>query len=139
MTGPSTTIARVALFLVPLLVAIASCSDSVSSPDGNLPGFPDANVSYSQHVQPLFQLRCALPGCHAGSFPEAGLNLSTPSYSNLMNHVPRLVVAGAGDNSLLIQRLDGRIRPQMPLNREPLTMKQVEGIKRWINEGALNN
>jgi mono/diheme cytochrome c family protein len=130
-----TNSALITLLLAPLLSLLGSCSDSVTDP--SLPEFPESNVSYTKHVEPLFQARCA--GCHAGNAPAGQLNLSTPSYSNLMNHVPRLVNPGNGDQSLLIQRLDGRVQPQMPFNRQPLTAAQVRGIRTWINEGALNN
>jgi len=53
--------------------------------------------------------------------------------------VPRLVVSGQSNNSLLIQRLDGRIQPRMPFNLTPLTQNQLDGVKKWIDEGALNN
>lgn len=101
--------------------------------------FPASNVSYSRHVEPLFQQRCTFSGCHSGSSPAQGLNLVAPSYSSLMNHQPRLVVAGESNNSLLIQRLDGRIQPRMPENLDPITQNQLTGIKKWIDEGALNN
>jgi hypothetical protein len=126
-------LALVVLFLV------ISCKDELTGVDDSLIVFPAANVSFGRHVEPLFQQRCGVSGCHAGSSPAARLNLQTPSYSNLMNHQPRLVVAGAGNNSLLIQRLDGRIQPQMPLRGNPLNQNQLDGIKKWIDEGALNH
>lgn len=121
------------------LSLVGACKDDVTDPNADPIVFPDANISYSQHVQPLFQQRCAIGGCHAGSTAQAGLNLSPPSYNNLMNHVPRLVTSGASNNSLLIQRLDGRIQPRMPANSTPLNSNQLNGIKKWIDEGALNN
>jgi hypothetical protein len=56
-----------------------------------------------------------------------------------MNHLPRLVVIGASSNSLLIERLDGRIAPQMPFNSQPINSNQLTGMKKWIDEGAQNN
>ncbi|MBI4428357.1 MAG: hypothetical protein HY562_04490 [Ignavibacteriales bacterium] len=117
---------------------INSCEDVVE-PDQTIGVvFPDSNVSYSQHIEPLFQQGCAFSSCH-GTASQAGLNLESPSYSKLMNHQPRLVVAMEAENSLLVQRLDGRIQPQMPLNRKPLNENQINGVKKWINEGAANN
>jgi len=119
---------------------LISCTDTGPGPDsGDNVIFPDSNVSYSQHVETLFQQRCAFSGCHAGAQPQAGLDLTRPSYSSLRNHVPALVVAGEGDNSLLVQILDGRLTPRMPFNREPLNQNQINGIKTWIDEGAVNN
>jgi len=121
------------------LLLLSSCKDEIANPSVNPIVFPQANVSFAQHVEPLFQQRCALVGCHAGGNPAAGLDLSTPAYNKLMNHQPRLVVSGEGNNSLLSQRIDGRFPPQMPLNRDPLNANQISGIKKWIDEGALNN
>jgi len=124
---------------IALMLAVLSCKDQVTDPNVNPIVFPDANVSYSKHVDPLFQQRCALGGCHAGSSAQAGLDLFAPSYSSLINHQPRLVNPGASNNSLLVQRLDGRIAPQMPYMSQPLNSNQLNGIRKWIDEGAKNN
>lgn len=126
--------------LILLLVMMSlSCKDEITGDNSNPIVFPDSNVSYSQHVQPLFAQKCSIPTCHLGSGATGGLDLSTPSYSSLVNHQPRLVVSGASNNSLLVQRIDGRIPPQMPFSREPLNSNQINGIKKWIDEGAQNN
>ncbi|GEM_PF-208777 len=129
----------IALFVLFLLASFSACENEINNPPADDIVFPDANVSYTQHVQPLFSRRCALGGCHAGSSPAAGLDLTHPSYNRLMNHVPRLVTARESNNSLLIQRLDGRIQPRMPFNSIPITTNQLNGMKKWIDEGALNN
>ena len=127
------------VFAIALMFLASSCKDQVTDPNVNPIVFPDANVSYSKHVDPLFQQRCAVSGCHAGSSSQAGLDLLAPSYSSLINHQPRLVTASASNNSLLIQRLDGRLAPQMPYMSQPLNANQLAGIKKWIDEGAKNN
>jgi hypothetical protein len=127
------------LLVFSLALLLLSCKDESTGVDDSSIVFPAANVSFGRHVEPLFQLRCAVLGCHAGSSPAAGLNLQTPSYSSLMNHRPRLVIAGASNNSLLILRLEGRIQPLMPLRGNPLNQNQLNGIKKWIDEGALYN
>jgi hypothetical protein len=128
------------IFSIALLLFISSsCKDQITDPNTNPIVFPDANVSYSRHVDLLFQQRCALSGCHAGSSAQAGLDLFSPSYSSLINHQPRLLNPGASNNSLLVQRIDGRIAPQMPYMSQPLTANQINGIKKWIDEGCKNN
>ena len=122
-----------------LLLAESSCKDQVTDPNANPIVFPASNVSYSKHVDPLLQQRCALGGCHAGSSAQAGLDLLAPSYSSLINHQPRLVNPGASNNSLLAQRIDGRLPPQMPYLSQPLNANQIAGIKKWIDEGAKDN
>jgi hypothetical protein len=125
-------------YLVGIIFACASCKNELVDA-GSLPDFPASNVSYSQHVEPVFQVRCTASGCHSGNLPANGLSLTAPSYSGLMNHQPRLVVSGESNNSILIQRLDGRLQPRMPYLLEPLTQNQITGIKKWIDEGARNN
>ena len=134
---------RISFLLILLLATpvtlIFGCKDSATDPGHSINVvFPDSNVSYSQYLEPLFQQGCAFSSCH-GTASQRGLNLESPSYSKLMNHQPRLVVSMEGNNSLLVQRLDGRVQPQMPFKRTPLTQNQINGIKKWINEGAINN
>ena len=117
----------------------SSCKDQISNPNTSPIVFPSSNVSYSQHIDPLFQQRCALGGCHAGSSAQDGLDLFAPSYNSLINHQPKLVNPGSSNNSLLSERIDGRIPPQMPYLSQPLTTNQINGIKKWIDEGAKNN
>jgi hypothetical protein len=130
---------KLGLIVLAAVSGFNSCKDQVVDPNTNPVVFPASNVSFSQHVQTLFQSRCAFAGCHAGSNPTGGLDLSSPAYNSLMNHQPRLVIAGASNNSLLIQRLDGRIAPQMPFNAQAINSNQLTGMKKWIDEGAQNN
>ena len=125
--------------IIALSFISSSCKDQISNPNTSPIVFPSSNVSYSQHIDPLFQQRCALGGCHAGSSGQAGLDLFAPSYNSLMNHQPKLVNPGSSNNSLLSERIDGRIPPQMPYLSQPLTTNQINGIKKWIDEGAKNN
>jgi len=130
---------RIGMMTFASAIGLASCKDQIADPNTNPVVFPSSKVSFSQHVQPLFQSRCAFAGCHAGSNPTGGLDLTSPAYNSLMSHQPRLVVSGASNNSLLIQRLDGRIPHQMPFDAQPINANQLAGMKKWIDEGAQNN
>ena len=130
---------KIGILLVGSAIVLSSCKDQITDPNTNPVVFPTSKVSFSQHVQPLFQTRCAFAGCHAGSNPAAGLDLTSPAFNSLLSHQPRLVVAGASSNSLLIERLDGRIAPQMPFNAQSINANQLAGMKKWIDEGAQNN
>jgi len=110
------------------------CDDTVRPADIV---FPDVNVSYSQHVQPLFDQTCAFSGCHNDA-TQAG-NLSLTSYHNLTQR-PDIVFPGNPESSLLYIRISSQqLGPQMPMNRPPLNRNQQQGIRTWINEGAENN
>ncbi len=134
-------IARIILGILPFLIVgaliIPSCKDQRPNTSNII--LPDSNLSYSRDLEPLFSQTCLGSFCHSGSSAAKGLDLTPPSYTALMDHFPRLVVAGAPNNSLLVQRLDGTIPPVMPSNQNPLTANQINGIKQWIKEGAKNN
>lgn len=117
---------------------VSGCEDKMPNEnDAASIVFPDSVVSFGRDVQQLFNARCT--GCHNGSDPQTTLDLTAPSYSNLMNYQPRLVIAFESNNSLLIQRLDGRVSPRMPLIGSAITQNQLAGVKKWIDEGAVNN
>jgi hypothetical protein len=132
---------RLVLLFAPVAIIAALCLSSCKDQRPNTSGFilPDSNVSYTRDIDPLFAQTCLGSQCHSGSSPAQDLNLEPPSYSNLMNHVPRLVISGDPTSSLLAQRLDGTVPPVMPSNQNPLTANQIHGIKQWIKEGARFN
>lgn len=99
--------------------------------------FPTSNVSYSAHVQPLFDRKCTGSDCHGGGAHVSALELT--SYAKLMDAQLLVVIPGNPDDSKLYLRISGRITPQMPRNDVPLTENQQTGIWKWIKEGANNN
>ena len=145
MTPPTDNVTRgagraqawTACLLILLMVAAWACKDSIT--DNGPPDivFPDSNISYNSLIQPLFNQACTFSGgCHGGEYPAASLSLE--SYQRLTDRVG-IVVPGSPDESILQLRIDGRITPRMPLNRPVLTDNQINGIRRWIQEGAVNN
>jgi len=123
-----------------MILGGADCKDSTPTGPDESPSnivFPTTDVSYSAHVQPLFNQTCALSGCHDdGPRPNP---LSLTSYDNLMFNSLQVVVRGEPDQSVLILRVEGRIAPRMPLSRNALNQNQINGLRTWIAEGALNN
>jgi uncharacterized membrane protein len=123
------------LFLIS--VGLSSCKDTQTSPSTEIV-FPSNNINFTKHVEPLFQQKCSHAPCHGGSTPAAGLNLEYPSYIALIKHIPTLIVQ-KDTNCLLMQRLDGRLTKMPPPNFPQLTENQMNGVKKWIEEGASNN
>lgn len=113
-----------------------SCKDDVT--DTNNIVFPDSNISYGQTVDPLFQSSCAFSGCH-DSQTRAG-NYSMESWYDVVGSDPGVVLAGDTVNSRLVWRIEGKNNlVRMPLDRPPLNTNQINGLKKWIKEGAKNN
>lgn len=122
--------------LVFLFLLAACSSDPAPPPDdgGGNGGNGGPTVSYALDVQPILTQDCTR--CHGGA---GGLSVDT--YAALMagGSTGQVVVPGDPDQSLLIQRLEGTVTPTMPLMAPPLTMPEIDRIKQWILEGALNN
>ena len=118
------------------IVAFVACDDT--NPVNIV--IPDKNVSYAKYIQPLFNISCAISGCHDNATAAGGLSLVSWS-STVAN--PQIVFPGNADNSALVWAIEGRA-PQPPMppissSIPPLTLNQIKGIKTWINEGAKNN
>jgi hypothetical protein len=115
--------------------AFSSCDEGfVTNPDQII--MPDSEVSFNRHIQPVFDLSCALSGCH-DEFTQAG-GLSLRSYSDVLAS-PGLVSPGDSTASVLRQVVRG-VLPHIayPMN-ELLTENHKKGIAIWIQEGASNN
>ena len=124
-------------FLLLVSSGLTSCKDTQTNPSIEIV-FPNDSVSFTKHVEPLFQQRCARSPCHGGSAPAAGLNLEYPSYTTILNRTG-LVLPGDPNHSTLIQYLEGSLSLMPPPNFPQLTQNQIIGIKKWIEEGAAYN
>ncbi|MEK9136829.1 MAG: hypothetical protein AAB393_06870 [Bacteroidota bacterium] len=119
---------------------MSSCKDDNPTGEEGSPSnivFPSTNVSYQQHVQPLFNQACAFAGCHDDGQHTSPLKLT--SYGNAVLSIPGIIVMNQPDQSTLVFRIEGRVGARMPLNQNPLNQNQINGIRTWIAEGARNN
>lgn len=121
-----------------VVIIYSGCKDSVSVEDIDNRPIPETNVSYSEHLQPIFDLKCSNAGCHNDQSRAAGISLSSwvQTTSDLS-----VVFPGQPQNSRLVWSIDpaGGIPSMPPIGYPPLTLKQINGIKKWIEEGAKNN
>ena len=108
-------------------------------------------ISFSKDVKPIFTDRCL--ECHDGKgegSEESGLILVT--YDDLMKGTKfgQVVVPGDSESSTFYRLISHKADPkiQMPPHHKetfatkqmaPLTDKQIEIIKIWIDQGAKNN
>jgi hypothetical protein len=83
-------------------------------------------VRWSSTIQPIIQVNCAYVGCHTGSTPGGGINLST--YAG---------VKGSAQSGALLGSIEhaGNYTP-MPNNREKLPDCTISKIRVWVNAGA---
>ena len=95
--------------------------------------FLNAQVDYKTQIQPIFNDKCT--SCHVAGSPSGGLVLT--SYNSLMagGTSGASIIAGNHQNSLLWNRInDG----SMPPSSNDVSSANVELVKKWINEGALD-
>lgn len=96
----------------------------------------------------IFDLNCALSGCHAGSSPQLGLSLENGlAFSNIVgvqsDEVNLLRVdPGNPEESYLLKKVRGDadiVGARMPLGRADLSDENIELIRQWIADGAEDN
>jgi hypothetical protein len=115
------------------------CKGSAPTGPGGSPStivFPDHAISYSAQVQPLFDQACNFAGCHDNGTHQSALVLA--SYGQMML-TPGVVVPAKPDASTLVLSIQGSVGARMPPGAYPLNQNQINGIRAWIVEGAMNN
>lgn len=90
-------------------------------------GCNTTNVTYSGRVRPVLQTSCI--GCHSGSAPSGGINLST--------HAGVAAVANNGKLFGAISHQSGFVA--MPLGGQKMPQCTIDQLKAWIDAGAPNN
>jgi len=135
------------LFISVLTLAfIVSCSeDSTTEPTPTtIIQTPTAKLSDIQVK--VFNITCALSGCHGATNNQAGLLLTDGnSYSELVNAQGEVftnytrVIPDSSAQSLIIKLIKGELSPRMPLDRDILPAAVIDSIAKWIDNGALNN
>ncbi len=100
-------------------------------------------VSFSQDVRPVLEQNCL--ECHqaGGSGLEAsGFNMET--YDDLMkgtNFGP-MIIAGDAEGSNMLVLMEGRADPSISMphgQQNPISQRDIQIIRLWIEQGAKNN
>ncbi|SVA03638.1 uncharacterized protein METZ01_LOCUS56492, partial [marine metagenome] len=111
-----------------------------------LSGVVVQSATLSEVQSQVFDASCT--GCHSGSSPSQGLNLSEgAAYGNTVNvpstEVPslNLVEPGDADNSYLMQKLEGTAQSgvRMPYGGPYLSSTLQQLVRDWIDAGAQND
>jgi hypothetical protein len=133
-------------FILLLIISLTGCKVTVEPEVNN--SLPDnSSATFSTIQKEIFDVSCALPGCHSGADAAAGMDLSSGlAFNNLVN-VPSTsntnfvrVQPGNSANSFIIKRLrnTGESSGIMPPSGK-LSENAIQLIETWINNGAKND
>src|SRR5262245_38436096 len=92
-------------------------------------------IAYEKEIAPILVSKCL--ACHSGPVRKGGLDLA--SHDGLLKGGKRgpAVVAGKASDSLLMRLISKADKPSMPpKGEEPLTEREVNLLKQWIDQGA---
>jgi hypothetical protein len=130
------------IFFLIILALFAACSDQGDPLPPSGPVVPQ-DVTFSKSVQPIFNARCAIPGCHVQPDPKAFLDLTVDSsYVSLVNVPTRVFTPGVRvtpndlNGSVLYLLVQSGLMPAMG---PALSAAQVKTIRTWIEDGAPDN
>ncbi len=93
-------------------------------------------VDFAQDVQPILRRHCFR--CHGSKNQEASLQLNLRRGAlGVADSGEPIILKHDADASLLIKRIaDGDSGDIMPLDSDPLSSREIELLKQWINQGA---
>lgn len=131
-----------ALLLLGVILLLAGCDRAGPVETDPPPDTPSFNTIQTT----IFNTNCAVSGCHAGSSPAQGMNLSAgAAYDAIVgvpsNERPELLRVDPGnpDESYLLLKIEGDpsiVGSRMPLGRTPLSDEQIQLVRDWIEDGA---
>ena len=119
-------IGKIVIAIVTTGIGLASCTYHTNDYD---PSEAPDNVEFKADIIPIFEASCNAAGCHNGSIPP-----------NLTANVAYVSLIGGGyvepensEGSILYQAIDGGTMQTYATDLERAY------IKKWIDEGALDN
>src|SRR4051794_39631874 len=125
------------LGLVSVLMAVPLAR--AAGGEADKPPASDAPVSYYKQIRPIFQAHCQ--GCHQPAKPGGGY---------VMTAFDRMLAGGKSKASAIVPQkpdesfLVDQITPEggkaeMPRGEKPLNEAEIELVKRWIAQGAVDD
>lgn len=128
-----------------LAISIFGCAPEAEKPAGEAPptttpetkpvGTAGAGeMTFASAVKPILDAKCIF--CHNANKASEGLALDTLEGLQKGGEHGALYEAGKGKDSMLVQFLDGRKQPQMPMKAAPLSAEEIDTIVKWIDAGA---
>lgn len=125
-----------------LIILLDGCGSTTTKAPGRasasppIPSGPSQNtpqiqqVSFASLQQNIFNPNCVV--CHNGSFRSGGVSLASHAEVNASG----ILTSGNANGSPLFQQVNLGF---MPKGRSKLQQADIDSIKNWINQGALNN
>ena len=94
-------------------------------------------VDFLNDIQPLFREYCF--ECHAGMTEEGGLNLAIKSKALAAGEGSVIFSKGNSKDSLLMHLVEGRDENRLmpPAGKKRPSQKQIQTLRKWIDEGAI--
>jgi hypothetical protein len=114
-----------------IAIALAACGAGLlcAGEQATPKDAPAKPIDFAHDVLPLLKARCIK--CHAGSQPEGEFSMATRE--SLLK--AKVAVPGKSGASKIIERITSKDpEVQMPPEGERLTEKQIEILRRWIDE-----
>ncbi len=118
---------RLPLRTLILLLSSALCTSSIAKDD---------IVSFHREVFPILRTNCI--ACHKPGKSKGGLNLTTHAALLKGGDDGQVISSGDAPASRLIETICGD-EPEMPKESEPLLPREIDLIKRWITQGAIED
>jgi len=104
----------------------------------------EPRINYQRDVHPIFEEKCT--GCHTPPYGEGyrqtGLDMG--SYETLVQGsiYGAVIVPGNSRNSALNILVEGRagdLSRALEIKHKPMTDREIEVLRLWVEQGALNN
>jgi mono/diheme cytochrome c family protein len=118
------TCTRLVFNLVPLAYCVACCAGAEP-------------VSFQKQIRPILAKNCS--GCHQPAGRQSDLSVTSFADFQKGGRKGPAFVPGKPDDSVVIAYLTGKTTPQMPFGGKPLPAEQIEVVRQWIKEGAVND
>ncbi len=126
------------LQLVPALLLSTAIPTFASSSNASKtkPQAVTPSVSYQETVLPILKKACF--SCHSADTHSGGLILDSPLslFKGGSKTSTAIVVKGSPSTSKLIDYLQGKNQPRMPMGAPALPAEQISQIEFWIKQGA---
>ena len=141
---------RLPLVLLFMSIAIVGC-DSSDPDDDQMDDMPPValEATLSSIQANIFTTTCATSACHDSQAPARSLDLSNgAAFAALVNvtsaDVPGLFLVNPTnpDSSYLVWKLEGNpgiSGQRMPRGGAALSTSQIDVVRQWITDGALDN